>query len=270
MSEIEKVLVALDNTDEDVIKAAVQLAAALGADLHGLFVEDIDVIRVSQLPAITELRIYSIQPDPLDDRRVIRRLRARARRVEQILRAEAERAQVNWQYDIRRGKVHAEIARATPEADLIVISTGPGRSLAETTERVLEQSQSPLLLLDQPLPDHPNIITMYDGGELAGDALELATAIAQATEGFLTVMTVAENSTEGMAACQTLAFTWLAEHDVQAQCRWLMQSNPVAVVHALYEEEADLFVTPASMLSFNHKALMETINSAAIATLVVR
>ena len=56
------------------IELAVALAASRQIALHGVFVEDVDLMRVAQLPFTQEVPLFSGQPRSLDNRQLQRSL----------------------------------------------------------------------------------------------------------------------------------------------------------------------------------------------------
>ncbi|MFW5810637.1 MAG: universal stress protein, partial [Thermodesulfobacteriota bacterium] len=59
---IRRILVALDASPASLegLKTAAELAERLNAELYGLFVEDIDLLRAVELPFVTEIGYLSM------------------------------------------------------------------------------------------------------------------------------------------------------------------------------------------------------------------
>ena len=60
-NSINKILVALDDSPSSLtaLENAVRLASRLGAELTGWYVEDINLLRLAQLPSPSELNFYA-------------------------------------------------------------------------------------------------------------------------------------------------------------------------------------------------------------------
>ncbi|MGD9028912.1 MAG: universal stress protein, partial [Anaerolineae bacterium] len=56
---IRRILIALDASSHSIaaLRAAARLASSLEAELHGLFVEDINLLRAAGLPMARELQL---------------------------------------------------------------------------------------------------------------------------------------------------------------------------------------------------------------------
>ncbi|HHP7234546.1 MAG TPA: universal stress protein, partial [Desulfobacterales bacterium] len=79
-TSIERILVALDASPASVsaLQTAVELAARLGARLVGLFVEDMNLLRVTQLPFAREISLFSPWFRRLESGELERQLRVQA------------------------------------------------------------------------------------------------------------------------------------------------------------------------------------------------
>lgn len=65
---VRRILVAPETSTQSLaaLKTAVTLAAELGADLEGLFVEDVNLVRVASLPIARRILYPSGDEEPLD------------------------------------------------------------------------------------------------------------------------------------------------------------------------------------------------------------
>jgi nucleotide-binding universal stress UspA family protein len=92
---IRRILVALDASRHSLaaLEAAAELAARLKAELAGLFVEDINLVRLAGLPFAREIRYPSATIQQLDSPRLEQELKVQATRMRRALAAAAEQAQ---------------------------------------------------------------------------------------------------------------------------------------------------------------------------------
>lgn len=100
---VERVLVALDAASENraAIGAAARLAARWKAHLHGVFVEDDDLIRLANLPFARQVTL-GFGVEPLTSQHAERQMRVFAERARQDLAASARRHGVEWSFEIVR------------------------------------------------------------------------------------------------------------------------------------------------------------------------
>ncbi|MGD2111755.1 MAG: universal stress protein [Gammaproteobacteria bacterium] len=118
---IRHIVVALDASESGrpVVETAVRLAAILGARLEGVFIEDINLIRLAGLPFLRELRYWSLAEETFDTLRMQRELRTLARRAEQMLEQAARELGVPWSFQVWRGRAGAESLARAFAADIL-------------------------------------------------------------------------------------------------------------------------------------------------------
>jgi hypothetical protein len=122
-AEIERVLVALDAASENaaVLDTAARLAARAKTPLHGIFVEDEDLLRLAALPFARQATLGA-GAQPLGIEEIERHLRAAAERARRDLEEVARRHHVKWSFEIVRSEAEQVLA-STNERDLIVAGT---------------------------------------------------------------------------------------------------------------------------------------------------
>ena len=114
---LHRIVVALDGrTRSDDLEAAAALAGGVGAELFGLFIEDLDLLRFASLPFAREIGLSPALRRSLDVASLERDLRERAARAERAIAGTAGRAAVRWSFRVTRGFVAAELLAAAAEA----------------------------------------------------------------------------------------------------------------------------------------------------------
>ena len=124
---IRRIVVTLDNSEsaQSVLDVAVRLAAVLGAELEGVFVEDINLIRLSGLPFLREIRVWSLAEEGISTQSMQRDLRALARQAERVFLEAAQAMGVGCTFRVWRGHASVETLSASFEADIISLRGGP-------------------------------------------------------------------------------------------------------------------------------------------------
>jgi nucleotide-binding universal stress UspA family protein len=223
---IRRILVALDASTHSLaaLEAAAALAASLEAELRGLFVEDINLLRLAGLPFARELHYPTAGDRPLERASMERQLRALAAQARQALAAVAGRRRVQWSFTVVRGHVAAEVLTAAQETDLLAL----GKAGRSPTRRVALGSTARAAAMGAPgsvlLWQHGGglgepVRVLYDGSPEAQRALAVAAQLAAATKAPLTVLLLADDPDtarrlEGEAAEQ-LRGLGLPVHDRQ-------------------------------------------------------
>jgi nucleotide-binding universal stress UspA family protein len=118
-ARIRRVLVALDaaSSGAAAVESAARLAALLGAELHGLFVEDIDLLRLAALPFAQEVAFSSAAERRIEVSAVEALFRVKVEERRQSLAVAAQGAGARWSFHVVRGR----IIDAAAEADLLFL-----------------------------------------------------------------------------------------------------------------------------------------------------
>jgi len=162
------------------LKTAAELAARMHAELLGIFVEDINLLRMAELPFSQEIRIYSPKPENLDTAELERLLRMQAKQAEASLQREAQLFRVHHSFRVRRGMVPKEVIAAALGADLLVLGRS-GRSptcrkgLGSTARTALSGSAKNVLLMRTGFStEDESVLVLYDDSEPSKSAIAIA------------------------------------------------------------------------------------------------
>ena len=136
---VRQVVIALDNAGSTVTacEAALELAVELRAELHGLFVEDVDLLRASALPFVQEIGVPSARLQPFTVESVERELQAIGERARALLAKRAGEAKIEWNFHVRRDSFPRAFARPlkTPTS----WSSDPDCRLSEPIDQPLQR-----------------------------------------------------------------------------------------------------------------------------------
>ncbi len=149
--------VALDSSAScpGLVRAAVRLAAEMDAELEAVLIEDINLIRLADLPFARQISHHSPGEERIGGSRIERELRVHARKIERLLVETAALARVSCTFRVVRGAVDAEIRAVAAETELLAL-WGAERALtrhataidqAELLPRPARQSHGPILIL---------------------------------------------------------------------------------------------------------------------------
>ena len=127
-NEKPRVIVTVDAQSHlpPTIELAVALAASRQSALHGVFVEDVDLLSVAQLPFTQEVPLLGGQPRVLDNQQLQRSLDKLASQFQQLLERRAEHFSLVCSYSIVRGRKHALELGESAHADIFIVGQ-PGR-----------------------------------------------------------------------------------------------------------------------------------------------
>jgi K+-sensing histidine kinase KdpD len=163
------------------LETAVRLAALLNADLAGVFVEDINLVKLPELPFLRELRHRSLAEETVSVKRMQRELRALARHAEHMLEQAAHATGVSWSFQVWRGRVGATALADNFSADIL--------SLGRTGTLGITSSWGTTGLRSRLAGYRPEYIhVLFDDSEQANRALSTAARLAQDTGAHLLVL----------------------------------------------------------------------------------
>ena len=192
---VKRVVVALDASEcsKAVLRTAARISAALNAELEGLFVEDVRLLTLADLPITAEVQFFG-QVRPLDRTVMERDLRTLAQQVERWADEIVKTYALTWQFHTERGEVAQALLRAAGEEDLLSLGRfgGPGRHhrrrLGSVARRVFDLRRAPLLLLHEEIRRGQPVIVTTSGAPEEIRLLLMAARLAQAYESEITVL----------------------------------------------------------------------------------
>ncbi len=120
----QRIVVTLDisETGRSALAVAVRLAAALNAELEGVFVEDTDLLDLAALPFLREIRAHSLVEEAVSAERMQWDLRALARQAERMLIEATAAMGVNFSFRVWRGHAALESLHEQLAADILSLS----------------------------------------------------------------------------------------------------------------------------------------------------
>ena len=197
---IKRIAVALDCSPHSraSLYAAAEIAGLLHAELLGIFVEDINLIRMAELPFSQEIHLYTARSEPLDTLKLERLLRLQAKEAYELFRQAAERFGVSHTFRTLRGLVPSEVLAAALETDLLALGRSGRtpvcrRGLGSTAKKAIEEAKTNILLTRPGFQSGNPLLVIYDGSPGAKRALESALGIAR-RENMLHVFLITNNS----------------------------------------------------------------------------
>lgn len=276
---IRRITVALDasSRSREIIETAAGLAARLGSELTGLFVEDIDLLRLTELPFVREVGFFSPVLRTVDRMSLERQLRAQAAWMRQMLKETAERFMVPWKFRVARGAVATELLAAGAGADLLILGK-VGRSLLKrnrmgsTVRSLLLIRPGLTMILEEkrsqysgPLP----VVVLYDGTDLARKALRAAACLVDEKNTPLKVILLARNEGHADEMEDEIGQICNAQ-GVKTETRRLFRPTLEKVAGILRTESKGAVVIPCDHQLFSEEALCRLMDEITNHVLVVR
>lgn len=245
---VRRILVALDASTQSLaaLKTAVILAAEMGADLEGLFVEDVNLLRVATLPVARRILYPSGEEEPLDSSLMERELKLLARHAQESLATLAGRSGIRWSFRVVRGKVTVEILAAASGSDLLTVgrsgwSLARKMQLGSTAQNAAINAPKALLLVKRPLAVDRPVMVFFDGSTLGERTLKAASRFAFAFRSRLIVFLMTE-SLQNAKALRRQATSIIKPKTVQATFHPLTSTDTLYLADAVESEAGGLLL----------------------------
>jgi nucleotide-binding universal stress UspA family protein len=273
---IRRILIALDASPPSIaaLEAAATRAARINAELLGVFIEDINLLRLASLPFAAEIGVLSPRARPLATEEMERHLRAQRARAEEVLERVAERLQLRWSFRVARGQIVAELLAAALEADLMALgamSTQMIRRswLGSTTQAIMARTARPLLITPHGATVRSPIAVVYDGSSGSVHALALARYVCeQLSDGALVVLLIADDA-EQEERLRHAAMKQLGSSRASARYRWLVESDANELARALRTEHVGTLVFAADVRELDAQSVRQLLERMDVALLSV-
>jgi nucleotide-binding universal stress UspA family protein len=274
---IHRILVAIDASRDSraALRAAVQMASRFHAELEGLYVEDLNILRAARIPFAQEFGHYTGDRRLISPLAIERDMRARIRRMRHLFHALTAEKSVAGSFHVARGMVHSEIRSAAAEADVLIIgrmgwaSTHVERmgepvesACADTAPRVTAVLREGAVLA-------PPVVVVYDGSDLSGKVLRVGAALVDEMSGPLQILLLPVPG-ETTASLRTQANACLRPTSVMRQYRMLTSSRLPWLIHALRDTAAGTLVLPGDAEVLQEGRMSDLLSTINIPVLLVR
>lgn len=199
IKQLRRILLPLDVSADSLsaLEAAFDLAAALGAEVSGLFIEDASLLIAGRLPFAREIGSRSGIPRRIGSADIELALKAVAGKAREALSRAGDRLKVSSSFRVTRGDVPGEILTAATDADLVVLgkagwSVGSFRKPGGTCLSILSRSTTPVLIVERGTSLSAPILAVDDGTPAGRRALVLARTLGNSLGWNTAVYTVGE------------------------------------------------------------------------------
>jgi nucleotide-binding universal stress UspA family protein len=235
LPSIPVVLVAVDASPQSLtaLETAAKVASRLNAELRGIYVEDIDLVRTAELP-FARVITTSGQPQSLTPEMMQRQLDRQADIARNAVEAAGIRCNISWSFSVVRGAVYGEIARAASLADFVTVGRSGwsallGKQLGSVSRSLLEAGTTSLLMVGEGGIRAP-LAVVYDGSPSSDRALALAVALDGSNSNPIIVVVVGGPALERWKCVQVPARTEVIHADQQTLFEILQLSRAKTVL----------------------------------------
>lgn len=271
---IERILVALDPSKHSraALEAAARMAARFDAELLGLFVEDVNVRRLAELPFIEEVGLFTGTCRRVQIRELSRQLQVQAGRIRRQFTISTRGIETQCNFRVVRGRVAAEVLKAAAEADVVVLGKGSWSAfdterLAPAVREVLGKAPASTLLLRAGTAVGPPMRAVYDGTPLGDKALSIAATLAE--DGHLMVFVLADDP-DAASRLEGAARERLKRRELELTFQTLTESSVSRLAYLVAHEERGTLVMPADPEALEDEAVLDFLDETGAPVLLVR
>jgi len=273
---IRRILVDLDASTHSLaaLEAAAGLAASLGAELIGLFVEDENLVHLAGLPFAHEVRSPSASRRRMSSDQMEAQLHLQASQARRAMADAAGRAQAKWRFETVRGQVTASVLAAALEADMLAmgrISRPLSRRsrLGSTAREASLRTKGPVLLMPQGSDLSYPVLVTYDGTAAARQALMTATQMAKAGGDNLSVLLIGD-SAEKVQVLREAVASQLAAFNIATTYHWLPQATVEKLAEVIHAAEDCVLVLGGDNPLLEAEAIQDLLDETDCPVLLVR
>ena len=260
---IRHIVATLDASESGrpALETAVRLAAVLGAELEGVFVEDINLIRLAGLPFLREVR-PSLAEEEISTQRMQRELRTLARHAERMLAQAAREMGVPWSFQVWRGRAEAASLARAFGADILSL----GRVSSLVSSRVWATTRP---LARQSREKDTSISVLFSDSEQAARAMATACSLAKDLDVGLTVL-LPQYQAENVPGLKEKARTILDLHVQAARFVQITGTDVQSLVQAAGTPDISILITEAEHPLLQQAGLDQCLEALFCPVLLVR
>ena len=253
---IKRLVVALDTSQQSIValEAAADLATSLKAELRGVFVEDIELLRIADLSVAREVLYPCGTGCCIEADRLRRQLRAQASQARKALASTCERRHIRWSFETVRGNVESEVLAAASDADLLVL----GRvsrplvrqvRMGSTARAAIQGSTSSVLLTHARRKIRSPVVTVFHDSPCGQRTLAIAIHVAQRTGGRLTILLPEETGQKAHQYVHSQAAGLLRRRKLVIRYRKLLDAGLATMQKAIDSEASGVAILSECTLS---------------------
>jgi nucleotide-binding universal stress UspA family protein len=273
---IRRILVAVDASPHSLaaLEAAINLATRFEAEISGMFVEDVNLLRLAELPFIHEVGLFSARRRRLEPEEIERQIQGQTVRVRRLFTGAAERANVRRSFRAARGIVAAELLSAAEDADVLVMGKA-GWSLVRrgqmgsTTRAVLAQGGGLALILQEGTCLGSPVMVVYDGSPVGRKAVASAARLAEDDDHALIVLLPAGEDKDIRTLREEVKDS-VEDRDLDVSFRLLTTTSVGDLSRVVSPEECGTLVLPAPSLLLRDEMLGALLDELRVPVLLVR
>lgn len=216
---VKRILIPLDNSRHSfaALQAAVELARHYDAEIEGLFVEDINLLKLAEMPFHQEVGEYTAIIRELSTDGLSRGIIVQSRWVVQSFRKMINQTELKSDFVVLRGEVSETIRKESQKYDLIILGKSGtnilGRDkLGSTTKKMIGNHRIPLMLVEENNQLGYPMILLYENSPVGNISLETARDLLDPDETLIILLN--KDNPEAFTETKKQLKKWALAHQV--------------------------------------------------------
>jgi nucleotide-binding universal stress UspA family protein len=233
---IKRILVGVDasQANRSLVQAANMLASKLDAELQALFVEDINLLQLAQLPLAREMTYGSTRTKQISPPELEKQLKAQVARIRQFVEDAARLSNTKVSFNVTRGQVETELCSAAKGSDLLIVGKNTqlmrySEKLGRISQKIISNAACNILLLQHGSELGLPVVVFFDGSEASQRALQLGIQLAKGDHDQLVVI----YPRTGKQALQQQVLAQTSKSNIDPAHVELADNSPDAIIDAL-------------------------------------
>jgi len=246
---VEKILVSLDSSKHSfaALQAALTLAHHYNATIKGVFVEDIALLNLAEMPFHQEVGEYSASIREISFDGISRGIFVQSKWVIRTFQKLINRTDLQSNFVVRRGKVSEIISRESEECDLLILGksgTNPlgYRRLGSTAKALIQRGQKNLLLVEDGNEIRQPMIVLYDHSPAGQIAIETSKDLLNPGETL--ILLVSEDNPDDFDSDKTHLTNWAMENQINISIQTYTARSFEYTIQMIKNLKIGLFVLP--------------------------
>ena len=272
---VERILVSLDSSQHSfaALHAALKLAYHYDASLKGVFVEDITLLSLAEMPFRQEVGEYSAIIREISFDGMTRGIFVQSRRIIQTFRKLINRTDLSGDFAVLRGKVSETIDRESEACDLLILGkTGTNpllrRRLGSTAKTLIRLQKRPLLLVEADNRLGYPMIVLYDDSRLGQISLETARDLLDPGETL--ILLVNEEDPEAFNKNRQKLSDWSSKNQINISIQNYKPRSFLRFLQQIYGIKTGLFILPHIQTIPNRRLVELVLEQVSLPILLIR
>ena len=271
--KIKRILVALDASPHSLaaLEMGTELAAKLGAELTGIFVEDINIHRLANLPFANEVGFLTASIRKLDTPLVSREFRTLARQAYQAMELLAKRRNLSWSFRRVQGVIPMELINAASDADLILLGKSgwsKRKQMGSTARVVVIDAPRQAFFLRPGIQIGLPMLVLYDGSPIARKTLGVALLIHTGNHPVNILVLAKQESVAEKLQSDVIRQAEMAGNPVELQ--WTPDLDLSILANMTTSSSCGILILPAESEYIDEDNLIELLDNTDCGVLIIR